>query len=392
MKYFIVTYGCQMNYSDSERIAAILKSAKIMPGKSIKEADLLIINSCSVRQSAINRIYGQLINFKKMNKTGKTILTGCILETDKKKFKDKFDLIIDIKELTNPRNNELNKLLKFINPKASEREFKAFDYTDYFKINPQYRSNFSAYIPIMTGCNNFCSYCAVPYTRGREISRPTAEITTEVKKLVKKGYKEITLLGQNVNSYISQVPNPKLQILNKSQIPNSKSQINTKTIKFPELLKLINDIPGDFQIRIMSPNPKNFSDELINVMAKSKRMAKYLNLPVQSGDNQILKRMNRPYKIEQYKKLVRKIREKIPNINLSTDVIVGFPGETKEQFENTAKLFKEIKFNIAYISKYSPRPGTVAFKMNDNVPFKEKERRWEILNNIILTDRGRASI
>ncbi len=459
MQYHIITYGCQMNYSDSERIAAILKLAKIMPAKDITEADLLIINSCSVRQSAINRIYGQLINFKKNNKQNnkkKTILTGCLLESDKKKLKDKFDLIIDIKELINPKNNELKKLLKLINPEASEQEFKAFDYTDYFKINPQYRSNFSAYIPIMTGCNNFCSYCAVPYTRGREISRPAEEIIKEVKKLIKKGYKEITLLGQNVNSYRSEIQNTKLKILkhtssflrkqesstaiNSSEhaIANNKpnptnwipasagmtKKIETmKQINFPKLLKQINNIPGDFWIRFLTSHPKDMSDELIKTMTQCDKVCEYIHLPIQSGDDKILKKMNRRYTAAHYLKLIKKIKltysrhsepptggeESLANargrayardsssahwrtqndsvwqppIAISTDIIVGFPGETKSQFSNTAKIMRNIKYDMAYLAQYSPRPGTAADKLKNNVPIIEKKRRKEFLNDIL---------
>lgn len=389
-----------MNISDSERIAAILKLAKIMPAKNINEADLLIINSCSVRQSAINRIYGQLINFRKINKSGKTILTGCLLESDKKKLKDKFDLIIDIKELTSPKNDELKKLLKLLNPDASEQEFKAFDYTDYFRINPQYQSNFSAYIPIMTGCNNFCSYCAVPYTRGREISRPAKEIIKEVKRLIGKGYKEITLLGQNVNSYKS--------------IENKK-----KPVTFPQLLKLINAIPGNFWIRFLTSHPKDMSDELIRIMAKSKKICEYVHLPIQAGDDKILEKMNRRYTSVQYLKLINKIKKTYqfrhyeeqsdeaiskhknstrdcfanarndkssvwnPPIAISTDIIVGFPGETKAQFANTAKIMRSVKYDMAYLAQYSPRTGTAAAKLKDNVPITEKKRRKEFLNDIL---------
>ena len=180
--------------------------------------------------------------------------------------------------------------------------------------------------------------------------------------MIQKGFKEIWLLGQNVNDYTSPT---------------------NSTVNFARLLRMVNDIPGNFKIRFISPNPKNFSNELIEVMAKSQKVAKYLNLPVQSGDNEILKKMRRPYTVSQYKDLVKKIRKIIPEINLSTDVIVGFPGETKKQFENTVKLFKEIKFNMAYIAKYSPRPGTAAFQMEDNVPLKEKKRREKILRGII---------
>jgi len=379
-----------MNHSDSERIAAVLASAGIRPAKNIDNADLLIINSCSVRQSAINRIYGQLINFRKSKKHGKTILTGCILETDKKKFKDKFDLIIDIKELV--KNPE--KLIGLL--KIADMEFRAFEHTDYFKINPQYSSDFSAYIPIMTGCNNFCSYCAVPYTRGQEISRPAGEIIAEIKRLIGKGYKEITLLGQNVNSYISQAPNPK------SQIPN-KSQTNKKPIKFPELLKLINGIPGNFWIRFLTSHPKDMSDKLIRTMAQCKKVCEYIHLPVQSGDDRILQKMNRRYTATRYLKLIKNIRKvydletRFPSGNLvskstptvynplaiSTDIIVGFPGETKTQFANTAKIMRSVKFDMAYLAEYSSRSGTVAAKLEDNVPILEKKRRKEFLNDIL---------
>jgi tRNA-2-methylthio-N6-dimethylallyladenosine synthase len=333
-KYHIITFGCQMNKSNSERISTILEKKNYRPVKNINEADLILVNMCSVRQSAVDRVFGlsqKLAKLKYQNSNLKTILTGCVLKEDKNKFRKIFDEIWDIK--------------------------------NYFNTMPKCQSKFLYFVPISNGCNNFCSYCVVPYTRGKLICREHKEILKETKKAIKKGYKEIWLLGQNVNDYHS---------------PNNSS------INFPKLLKMVNDIPGNFIIRFISPNPKNFSDELINVMARYQKVAKFLNLPVQSGDNQILKKMNRPYTVQQYKNLVKKIRKKIPDINLSTDVIVGFPDEVQSQFENTVKLFKEIKFDIAYISKYSPRPGTTAFKLKDNVPQREKERRWRILNDIIL--------
>jgi len=333
MKYHIITFGCQMNKSDSERIASILEEKGHKPALKINEADLILVNMCSVRQSAVDRIFGlsqKFSNLKIQNPNLKIILTGCVLKQDRPKFAKIFDQILKLKDL--------------------------------LKLQPKCQNKSLAYIPISNGCNNFCSYCVVPYTRGPLICRDHKEILNEVKNAIKKGFGELWLLGQNVNSY---------------QSPTDSF------ITFPKLLKMVNDIPGDFIIRFISPNPKNFSDELIDVIAQSKKIAKYLNLPVQSGDNQILKTMNRPYTVEQYKNLVKKIRKKIPDINLSTDVIVGFPGETKKQFENTAKLFKEIKFNIAYIAKYSPRSGTAAFKMKNDVPLEEKKRRENLLRKII---------
>ena len=334
MRYFIITFGCQMNKSDSERIAAVLEQRGYKSTSDIKEADLIVVNMCSVRQSAVDRVFGQCQKLSKLkikNEKLKTILTGCILKQDRPKFAKIFDQILKFKDL--------------------------------LKYNPKYQNNSLAYVPISNGCNNFCSYCVVPYVRGSLVCRDHKEILKEVKNVVKNGFKEIWLLGQNVNDYHSPT-NPSLN--------------------FTKLLELVNDIPGEFQIRFTSPNPKNFSDELIKVMTKSEKIAKYLNLPVQSGDNEILKKMNRPYTVQQYKNLVKKIREKIPDINLSTDVIVGFPGETKKQFQNTVKLFKEINFNMAYIAKYSPRPGTAAFKIKDDVPLKEKKRREKTLRRIII--------
>lgn len=333
MKYFIVTYGCQMNKADSERISSILERKRYKEAKSIKAADLVVVNMCSVRQSAVNRVYGLIEKLKKL-KGKKTILTGCVLRRDRAKFAKNF-----------------NQILKF---------------NDLFKVNPKRQKKPTAYIPISNGCNNACTYCAVPYTRGKLICRNHKDIIKEAKTAVKNGFKDVWLLGQNVNNY--------------------QSPANYR-INFSKLLKMVAEIPGSFTIQFTSPHPKDFTEELIDIMAKSEKIKKYLNLPVQSGDNKILKAMNRPYTVESYKKLVKKIREKMPNINLSTDVIVGFPGETKKQFENTVKLFKELKFNIAYISKFSPRPGTLAARLKDDVPYQEKQRRWKILNDIILNKK-----
>jgi len=356
MKYHIVTYGCQMNKSDSERIATILENKGYQPASNINEADLIVVNMCSVRQSAVDRVFGLIPKFEKLKKENpnlKTILTGCILKKDRPKFAKGFDQILKFKDL--------------------------------LRCQPKYQNNFMAFIPISNGCNNFCSYCVVPFVRGPLVCRDHKEILEEVKNVVEKGFKEIWLLGQNVNSYGVPRETDAKPRRRASSLRGRQNTKQTRNINFAKLLKMVNDIPGEFQIRFTSPHPADFSDELIETMAKCEKVAKFLNLPVQSGDNEILKRMNRPYTVEQYKNLVKKIREKMPKINLSTDVIVGFPGETKKQFENTTKLFKEIKFNIAYFAKYSPRPGTAAFKLKDDVPLAEKKRREKILREIINT-------
>jgi len=317
-KYHIITFGCQANVADSERIAGKLKSFGYTIAENLKKADLIVINACSVRQSAVNRVYSKLnkLNGKKI------ILAGCVLDSDKKKMSDK--------------------IWKFWCP------------DEYFNQKPLHESKTRAYVPVMTGCNNFCTYCVVPYTRGREKSRPAREIINEIKKLIKNKYKEIWLIGQNVNSY-----------------PN-----------FSNLLKTINDLPGHFTLHFMTSHPKDMSDKLIKTIKECEKVSKEIHLPVQSGDNKILKAMNRRYTIEHYKKLIKKLR-KIPGIKISTDVIVGFPGETKKQFDNTVKLFKETGFYKAYVSKYSSRPSTAAAKLKDSVPQEEKKRRWQILNKLI---------
>jgi tRNA-2-methylthio-N6-dimethylallyladenosine synthase len=331
MKYHIIVFGCQMNTSDAERVASVLESQGYKFTPKMDEANLIVIVACSVRQSAVDRIYGILEKIKKFKKQPKTILTGCVLEKDKKKFEKVFNKVINIKDWAE----------------------------NYLNITPKYLSKNLAYVPIMTGCNNFCSYCVVPYTREREISRPAKEIITEVKNLVKNGTKEIWLLGQNVNSYKS------------------------GKINFPKLLKSVNDISGDFILNFTTSHPKDFSDELIKTMTECKKLSMDLNLPIQSGDDEILKKMNRPYTVAQYKNLVKKIKKALPKIRLSTDIIVGFPGETKKQFNNTVKVLKEIGYGVAFINKYSPRAGTAAAKMEDNVLWTEKKRREKVLIDLV---------
>jgi tRNA-2-methylthio-N6-dimethylallyladenosine synthase len=369
-KYHIVVHGCQMNVADAEKVSAVLERAGYKKTSDIKKANLVAVVMCSVRQAAVDRIFGLAEKIRKLkakNYKLKAILTGCILKKDKKTFSGLFDHVMDMNELVNSqRTSQGNKL-------ASEPinffEARETPYAGYPRTGRETKKNLigeRAYITISNGCNNFCTYCVVPYTRGRLNCIDHKKIIAEAKKLIKRGYKEIWLLGQNVNDYTS---------------PTDKS------VKFPDLLKLVCNLPGNFKVFFMSPNPKNFSDELIKVMAKSKKYSRYLNLPVQAGDDEILKRMNRPYTAKKYLELVKKIRKAIPDINLSTDVIVGFPGETKKQFENTVKLFKKAKFNIAYINKYSPRKGTAAFNIKDDVPFKEKKRREQILIKLVNEPR-----
>jgi tRNA-2-methylthio-N6-dimethylallyladenosine synthase len=345
-KYWIITYGCQMNKSDSERIAAAIEKNNYQKAENKETADLVVFNACSVRQSAVDRLYGQINQLKKSKKNPQIFLTGCVTLNDKKKLKSKVDLIFDIKDLT--------------------KVFNFSETDDYLHINPKYSSPFRAFIPISVGCNNFCSYCVVPYVRGKEICRPFSDILEEAKSLIKAGYKEIILLGQNVNSYQGRSKNQK-----------------SKNADFVDLLKTIENIPGDFWLSFISNHPKDLSSELIELMAKSKKICPYLHLPVQSGDNEMLKLMNRNYTIEEYKEKIALIRQKIKNITISTDIIVGLPSETKKQFDHTRRLMKELKFDMAYIAQYSPRPFTALAKLDDNVPPSLKAQREKILFKIL---------
>ncbi|MBI4837420.1 MAG: radical SAM protein [Candidatus Portnoybacteria bacterium] len=376
MKYHIITFGCQMNHSDSERIAALLRSQGHKPARKMGNANLLVINACSVRQSAIHRVYDKI---NKYHKNKKIILAGCVLESDKKKLQDK---VVDI---WHP--DEYFKCVSL------EQKLDTVKFPRSSATKKVQRS--SAFVPIMTGCNNFCSYCIVPYTRGREKSRPADEIIKEVKNLIKNGYKEILLLGQNVNSYCSTLSATSPQMMGdalkgrrgvddrqSAPPPTPSSSEEERQIDFPALLRLINALPGDFTVKFLSSHPKDMSGELIDTIAKCKKVSKEIHLPIQSGDNAILRKMNRKYTVAHYKKLIKKIRQKMPGTVISTDVIIGFPNETKKQFENTVKLFKEIKFAKAYISIYSPRPGTTAYKLRNDVPIQEKKRRWKILDEI----------
>lgn len=337
MKYFIKTYGCQMNRADAAKIASRLKKNGHRPADDSASAELIILNACSVRQSAVNRVLAQIEKFAGK----KIILAGCWTPADKKKLK--------------------NRGLIFWHP------------DEYFDQTSSPTKCPSAFVPIMTGCNNFCSYCVVPYTRGRERSRPANKIIREINNLVKKGVKEIILIGQNVNGYRSPA--------------GSKAAVS---LNFAQLLKKINDQPGDFWLSFITSHPKVMSEGLIETIARCLKVNPTLHLPMQSGDDEILRAMKRGYTAKHYEGLIKKIRRAFkkyrpvwPPLSLSTDVIVGFPNETKRQFLNTARLMRKIKFDMAYIAQYSPRPGTAAARLTDNVAPLEKKRREIFLNKIL---------
>ncbi len=352
--YNLMVLGCQMNKNDAERLATILETVGYSATEDEAEADLVGVVSCAVRQSAMDRIHGKLRQWQleKAKRPFITLLSGCVLQHDREALKEKFDIFIDIKKL--------DTLPEQIKKLTNEQ---IIDLPSYFKIQPKYRSTFLAYVPIATGCNKFCTYCAVPYTRGKEVSRPATEILEEIRHLVQHGYKEIVLVGQNVNSYGLDIKDE---------------------IKFSELVKRIDQIEGDYWLRFMTSHPYDMSDDLIAEMVHSKHLSNYLHLPVQSGDDDILKKMNRHYTITHYKERIDKVRQAKPTIGLSTDVIVGFCGESEQQFQKTIQLFKDVKYDMAYISQYSVRSGTAATKLYaDDVSHEVKEQRERELNEVL---------
>jgi len=356
--YSIITIGCQMNQSDSERLAAFLDNNGFKAVEDFKAANVVIINTCGIRQPAEDRAYGLVNQINKYNPTAKVVIAGCLSKRSdvKKRLTNRADIFLPI--------NEMLQLPGLLEGKEYEPYFSLDDVRlkageKYLDILPSHESKFTAYVPIGNGCNNFCSYCVVPYARGREVYRPASEIIKEVQFLIGKGYKEIILIAQNVNSY-------------------SDTKYN-----FPKLLAQLIKIPGKFWLRFSSSHPKDLSDELMAVMGSSLKVCSHLHLAVQSGDDKILKAMNRQYTASHYKNLIKKMRVAKPGIAITTDVIVGFPGETKTQFNQTLKLFKDLKFDLAYILEYSQRPGTVSSKMLDNVSWEEKSRRARSVNEVL---------
>jgi len=366
VKYFIKTFGCQQNHADSERIAANYKARHFIKARSYQDADHIVINTCMIRQSAENRVYGLINNLQVLKKKRpklKIIVTGCMVGGAVRDKTGKF--------LTR---------LRLILPAVDE--FMPIEEVGFNHI-PVRGDKQTALVPISNGCNNFCTYCVVPFTRGREISRPLDEIVKECQQLKQQGYSKIILLGQNVNSYGADlVKENKADAKLKPVFVKHLGRHRLPTL-FPHLLEAIANL--DFaSVDFISSNPWDFSDELIATIAKHPNITRTLHLPVQSGDNNVLKRMNRWYTREEYLSLVKKIRRAIPEVKFTTDIIVGFCGETDEEYQNTVKLCQEVNFDKAYIAMYSERPFTAATKvMDDSVPFPTKKKRWMHLDTIV---------
>ena len=367
LTFYVKTFGCQMNARDSEKLVGILEKVGYVPADS-EEADFVVYNTCTVRENANNKVYGRLgyLNgFKKKNKEMQIALCGCMMQeaqvVEKIRTSYRFvDLIFGT-----------HNIYKFAELLANtlESDTMVVDvWKDTDKIVeelPEERKySFKSGVNIMFGCNNFCSYCIVPYVRGRERSREPKDIIREIENLVKDGVVEVMLLGQNVNSY--------------------GKNLSTK-VTFAELLKEIDEIEGLKRIRFMTPHPKDLSDELIEVMKHSKKICKHIHLPLQSGSTKLLKDMNRQYTKEQYLALVDKIKREIPDIALTTDIIVGFPGETEEDFLDTMDVVKQAEYDSAFTFIYSKRSGTPAAKMENQVPEDVVKERFDRLLKLVQT-------
>lgn len=369
-KYFIHTFGCQSNKSDSERIAGDYQARGYAPAKIWQECDELVINTCAIRKSAEDRARDFLHKVAQhATKTGqpkpKIIFTGCMLHHGKNKILDILPMIDEILPV-----NEVG-----FNSAAIRKDKK------------------HAWVPISAGCNSFCTYCIVPYSRGREQSRPMADILAEVKKLTESGYEEITLLGQNVNSWGLEKVGISLRKLmmdqpgfDLSHIPDNQTQYLKPegTPPFVELLRAVSAFPEIKLIRFISSNPWDFHDELVAEIGTNKKIDRYVHLPIQSGSNAVLKRMNRGYTRERYAEVAAKLRAADPNIVIGTDIIVGFPGETEAEFQETYEFTQKMDWKVAFVAIYSPRPGTASAKLfQDEIPHAIKKKRWEMLDQII---------
>lgn len=358
MKYHIITYGCQMNTHDSEIISGVLEKHSYRETNNLNDADLIILNTCCVRENAERKVYGRIGNlkyYKRKNPNLVIAVTGCMVQLSHvtKYISEKLpyvDLLFGIRNI--------EKLPQYIEDARDATSTlikvnqEAHDLGENLPVKRE--DNIKAWVTITYGCNNFCSYCIVPYVRGREESRKPHEIIEEVKQLARKEYSEMILLGQNVNSYGKDLDD---------------------NITFPKLLRKINKIDGIKRIRFLTSHPKDLSDELIFAMRDCEKVCEHIHLPVQSGSNRILEKMNRKYTREHYIKLIEKLRYHIPSIAITTDIIVGFPGETEQDFQDTLDLVKTIEFDSAFTFIYSKRKGTPAAKMEDQVDDIIKKER-----------------
>ena len=374
LKYIILTFGCQLNENDSEKIAGMAEKMGYSYTENFKEADLAIFNTCCVRENAEDKLFGKLGELKKVREQKGTIIAigGCMMQQKHitEKLKESYPFV-DIIFGTHTLHKLPENIYKILNSKKKLQDVLDIDGKVYEGLPIKRDSNLKASVTIMYGCNNFCTYCIVPYVRGRERSRHPKDILTEIEGLAKEGYKEIMLLGQNVNSY--------LVAENWKKERKEYNGINS----FATLLRAINKIEGIERIRFVSPHPKDFTYDVIQAIAESEKVCKLIHLPLQSGSSQVLKTMNRKYTKEQYLELVAKMKKAIPNLTLSTDIIVGFAGETEEDFEDTLDVVKQVGFEQVYMFIYSIREGTPGARMENQVPEEIKHKRFDRLKALV---------
>jgi tRNA-2-methylthio-N6-dimethylallyladenosine synthase len=374
-KYTILTMGCQLNENDSEKLCGMLEQMGYQKTEKQEEADLAVFNTCCVRENAEDKLFGKLGELKRLKEEKGIIIAigGCMMQekhiTDKIKESYPF---VDILFGTHTLHKFPEDLLKALEEKKKIEDILDIEGEIHEGLPIKRDSNIKASVTIMNGCNNFCSYCIVPYVRGRERSREPRNILQEVEELAKQGYQEITLLGQNVNSY--------LRVEREKGIAFEEYQ---GIHSFATLLKAINNIEGIQRIRFVSPHPKDFTDDVIEAIASLDKVCKLVHLPLQSGNTKVLKEMNRKYTKEQYLNLVEKMKSKIPNLTLSTDIIVGFPGETNDEFEDTLDVVRKVKFEQVYMFIYSRRVGTPGDKMENQIPEEEKHERFNELKALV---------
>ena len=366
--YFITTYGCQLNVHESEKLAGVLKQRGFLPATKLEDADVIVFNTCAIREGAEDRVFGNVGALKKLKRAHKEkIIAVCGCMTQQKAKAEKLYEMFPFIDIIFGTSN-LYKFEEFLDKRTKRLLAYDEDFNLLGEDMPFYRtSGENAWVNIMQGCNNFCTYCIVPYVRGRERSRASADILKEVEKAVKDGYKLITLLGQNVNSYGK----------------------DCGEISFAELLTKVSEIEGDFKIAFMTSHPKDLTSDVIDVVANNPKLLKEIHLPVQSGSNRILERMNRKYTVEKYLGIIDEIKAKIPNVRITTDIIVGFPGETEEDFEKTCDLVRHVGYDGIFAFMYSVREGTVAEKMDGQVPENIKNIRVNKILNLEKEIKGK---
>ena len=364
-KYTILTYGCQMNVHDSENISGIMEDLGYTKEDNYENADVIIINTCAIRENAQNKVVGILGRIKKLRETNPNIITiigGCMPQEESVSgmIKDKYkwvDIVLGTHNIY-----DIPTLLDNINKERKQNiEVYSIEGSIIENLPVKRDSKIKAWVNIQYGCDKFCSYCIVPYTRGKQRSRLPEDILKEVKSLKEKGYKEVTLLGQNVNAYGKDL-----------ELNYTMANLLEDTAK-----------TGIDRVRFVTSHPWDFSSDMIDVIAAYPNIMPYIHLPIQSGSDNILKKMNRRYTISEYKNLFNELKTKIPGVSITTDIIVGFPSETEEDFEKTLEIYNELKYDLAYTFIYSPREGTPAAKIEDNISLKEKEERLQRLNALV---------